>query len=207
MVDSCNKQAMLSENIAHTIYLSCTITASNTNLLEWNDYSTWAAGVDRYEVYRTVNGLPDPVTPLAVITSPPWQVEDDPNALIPTTQACYYIRAVEMPGNPMVPGAYSISNTACPIREPVFYMPNAFYPGGLNNKFRPVQAFIDPGNFNMLIYNKWGQLIFETNDLYNGWDGYVKGKLAPMDVYFYRVTYKSLQGVSFDKKGLVTLVQ
>lgn len=207
MVDSCNRVSKYSTNIARSILLTCTLSGNSTNMLSWNDYSTWEEGVEQYEIYRLVNGSPDPVGPLTSIVAPPFEYSDNLNALQPSAQACYYIKAIENDGNPVASGASSYSNTACALREPVLYMPNAFNPTGLNNRFRPVQAFVQPGSFTMQIYNKWGQMIFETSDLGNGWDGYINGSLAPMDVYMYRISYASFKGDTFEKRGLVTLVQ
>jgi gliding motility-associated-like protein len=86
-------------------------------------------------------------------------------------------------------------------------MPNAFNPGGHNRRFRPVSAFVDATGFSMLIFNQWGQQIFETNDIFNGWDGNVNGEEAPSGVYIYKISYKSSQGDTFETKGLVTLLR
>jgi gliding motility-associated-like protein len=41
------------------------------------------------------------------------------------------------------------------------------------------------------IFNRWGQLLFFTQDEKNGWDGYYKGELQPVDTYFYNVSAES----------------
>ncbi|MBK7029203.1 MAG: gliding motility-associated C-terminal domain-containing protein [Bacteroidales bacterium] len=207
MIDSCNKTAMYSENVSRTIFLNCTSPSTAYNLLEWNEYSTWYNGVEQYEVYRTLNGVPDPSSPLTLVTGMPFSFQDNLLSVSPTAQVCYYIRAVENPGNPVVSIAFSMSNLACVIREPLFIMPNAFNPEGTNYRFRPIQAFVDPDAFMMQIYNKWGQRIFETSDIDAGWNGMVKGILAPADVYVYYIKYRSLQGEDYEKRGTVVLIK
>lgn len=207
MIDSCDKVAMYSDNIARTIFLECNSPDMTSNSLQWNDYSEWYAGVDQYEVYRLVNGMPDPSTALFSTGIPPYTYLDKVNTLPATAQVCYYVRAVEAPGDPVSAMAFSISNTVCALREPMFIMPNAFNPEGSNNRFRPVHAFVDPASFSMEIYNKWGQRIFETNDIVQGWNGWANDRAAPADMYVYYIRYKSLQGESYEKRGTVILIK
>lgn len=84
------------------------------------------------------------------------------------------------------------------------YVPNAFSPNndGLNDIFKPIGIQIY--NYEMRVYNKWGQLIFFTNNIDNGWDG----KDAPADVYFYTITYSDIDyKKNFYRKGNVTLIR
>jgi gliding motility-associated-like protein len=207
VIDDCDKAAVYSVNMARTIMLTVVPFGTNSNQLDWNGYDTWLQSVSGYEIYRKVNGVLSPAGPLSTIYSPPFEYFDDLNALIPTAEGCYYIKAVENTGNPYVSGAFSISNEVCSIRDPIFMMPTAFCPDGYNNKFRPKSAFVDSEGFSMKIFNRWGQLIFETNDMFNGWDGRANGIAAPTGLYMYKVTYKSSQGDTFEQKGLLTLVR
>lgn len=76
------------------------------------------------------------------------------------------------------------------LDESLFYIPNAFVPNndGLNDIFKPVIS--NASNYNFKIFNRWGKLIFETNDYNEGWDGTYKGSLAENGVYTYRMTYR-----------------
>jgi gliding motility-associated-like protein len=69
-------------------------------------------------------------------------------------------------------------------------VPNAFRPGGANPVFKAKptsgQAI---ENFAMYIYNRWGQLVFESRDIFEGWDGRFNGKDAPGDVYIWVINY------------------
>lgn len=70
-------------------------------------------------------------------------------------------------------------------------IPNAFTPNGdqSNDVFRLVsKAPVFPLEFK--IYNRWGKLIYDNEDGLGTWDGTHKGKLAPIDVYVYYITYK-----------------
>jgi gliding motility-associated-like protein len=72
-----------------------------------------------------------------------------------------------------------------------FWMPNAFSPNGdgLNDVFKPVQRYDYVSSYHFSVYSRWGELIFETSDIEQGWDGNHKGKLAPLGSYVYRIVY------------------
>lgn len=61
--------------------------------------------------------------------------------------------------------------------------------------------------FNMKIYNRWGELLYETNDKTQGWDGYYQGELMPQDVYVYRLELTYENGRKETKVGDVTLIR
>lgn len=71
-------------------------------------------------------------------------------------------------------------------------IPSAFTPNGdgLNDEFGPIVPNVELENYRMLIYNKWGQLIFQTNDISKGWDGTINGQVSQMDVYSYIIIYE-----------------
>ena len=82
--------------------------------------------------------------------------------------------------------------------ETIFYVPNTFTPDGdeFNNTFYPVfYSGFDPYNFEMLIFNRWGELIFETHDTEIGWNGsYGNEKIKVQSgVYTWKITYKNKQ--------------
>ena len=61
--------------------------------------------------------------------------------------------------------------------------------------------------FHMEIYDRWGERLFETNDVSIGWDGYYKGKLCKSDVYIWKAKGKFDNEKTFDKAGDVTLLR
>ena len=74
------------------------------------------------------------------------------------------------------------------------FIPNAFTPDGsaLNQYFQVSGNNIDPGDFSLQIFNRWGELIFESNNIEIGWDGNYSQKnfAAPSGVYTYQVRYR-----------------
>lgn len=90
-----------------------------------------------------------------------------------------------------------------------FHLPNAFTPGGTNgetNRFGIMnQQFIQINYFR--IYNRWGQLMFETTDPAKTWDGTFSGQPAPMGVYVWEADGYCSSGQRFKRSGNVTLVR
>ena len=75
----------------------------------------------------------------------------------------------------------------------------------MDNVFRPF--FENIIEYKLQIFNRWGVLIYESNDLNKGWDGYFKDKnLAEQDVYVWKVTGRFADGEYFDKIGDVTFL-
>ena len=68
-----------------------------------------------------------------------------------------------------------------------FWMPNAFIPieGSYNPVFKPVG--VSPDNYEMLIFDRWGKLIYNSTDFDEGWDGKIGGEKAPSGIYFYQI--------------------
>lgn len=80
--------------------------------------------------------------------------------------------------------------------EPPFtmYIPNAFTPGknGINDVFMPVGYGYDYDSFLMVIYDRWGDIVYQTNDISQGWDGtsHINGDWVPNGVYTYKISVK-----------------
>lgn len=90
------------------------------------------------------------------------------------------------------------------------YIPNAFTPNhnGLNDMFQPLGVGIDEENYQMDIYDRWGELIFTSNNYRKGWDGVVKGhKLAEQGIYVYKITAYDLEGNKHPFVGHVTVLR
>ena len=86
-------------------------------------------------------------------------------------------------------------------------VPNAFTPnsGDINSKVFVKGFGITKLTF--IIWNRWGQKVFETNDKNVGWDGKYKGVLQPMDVYGYTLEAEFFDGKKTTKKGDITLIR
>jgi gliding motility-associated-like protein len=91
------------------------------------------------------------------------------------------------------------------------HMPNVFTPNGddLNERFRPI-VFQHVDETVLTIYNRWGEKLFETNDIENGWDGNYRGEIVPDGVYFWLLEYREPRGVNpklIHMNGTVTIIR
>ncbi|MFZ4398836.1 MAG: gliding motility-associated C-terminal domain-containing protein [Bacteroidales bacterium] len=81
------------------------------------------------------------------------------------------------------------------VKEAVnIWVPNAFSPNGdgFNEKFN-ISSADKIANFNLKILNRWGQILFETNYVDEGWDGKFKNEECPIGTYVVKITYKQIQ--------------
>ena len=77
------------------------------------------------------------------------------------------------------------------------YIPSAFSPDNddINDLFMAYGVGVQ--TFEMLIFNRWGELIYESKDQTEGWDGKVNNQYAPSDYYFYKIITTDLDGKSY----------
>lgn len=107
--------------------------------------------------------------------------------------------------------AAGCSDTTCQVVSaitiPDLDVPNAFTPGrfGQNGIIR-VRGFA-VATMDWKIYNRWGQLVFESQSLDDGWNGFYKGLLQPMDVYAYTLSVAFTDGTHAVKTGDITLLR
>ena len=89
-----------------------------------------------------------------------------------------------------------------------YYVPNAFSPNGDGNNdiFRPVPVGIMSTEF-FRIFNRYGQLIFETSQITGGWDGSFKGKPQQSGNYIWMLRGKGSNGSTIEMKGNVVLIR
>ena len=93
--------------------------------------------------------------------------------------------------------------------ESVLDLPNAFSPGSgtsVNDELKIIKRGIVSLNF-FRVYNRWGELVFETKQIEKGWDGQFKGKPQPMGVYVYIIDAVTSTGKRFYKQGNITLIR
>lgn len=103
------------------------------------------------------------------------------------------------------------SDTACPDLDCDLRYGNVFTPNGdgWNDRFR-MDSDCEVFQFSMLIYNRWGQLVHESQNISYGWDGYVNGEPATPGTYYFTVVYKDFVVVNADRfftRGSFTLIR
>jgi gliding motility-associated-like protein len=169
--------------------------------LEWNPYASWHSGVENYNIefrFDSLSGFG------SIASTTPDKVKYfDAFMNRPQKQYCYRVTGYQKEK----PSVSSRSNIACVSTEPQVFAPNAFTVNSdnLNETFKLAGIFIE--EFHLRIYNRFGELFFESHDINEGWDGTNKGQPAPSDVYVFMAEGKGRSGLPFAVKGTVTLLR
>jgi PKD repeat protein len=90
--------------------------------------------------------------------------------------------------------------------KPDIFVPNAFAPNGVNRLLRPVPVGISRLEY-FRVYNRWGQLVFQSTDARKGWDGTLAGKPQDGGTYVWMVQGKDFTGKTVSKKGTAVLIR
>lgn len=100
------------------------------------------------------------------------------------------------------------SNPARVVIKDDLKWPNAIIAGeiGVDGIFRPVIEKSVPEKYNLKIFSKWGQLLFESNNIERGWNGMYKGQYVLPGGYLFVATYKWQKSGEKVKKGTVTII-
>lgn len=208
IIDTCGNSLGFS-NIGRTIYLNVTTDdVSETHTLQWTPYQQFLGNVDHYEVFRAVNGSFS-ASPIAIL---PYNIRTYTDSVSNFGNAddgkiCYKVVAQEG-GSPSGISERSVSNVACGIIQPTIFIPNAFSVGGKNPIFKPITRQRKITNYLFTIYNRYGNVVFETTDPNEGWDGTIQktNNIAAEGVYIYRLAIRNGNNKEITKFGHVTLL-
>lgn len=169
------------------------------NSINWNQYIGWENGVNEYVVEKYDQDrtfLEDIFVGTDTTYTEPFD-ESTPQKLI------YRVRAVANDGTLEV----IYSNFADIVFPSAVVFPNAFTPNGdgLNDVFNFTGQFVS--EYELYIYNRWGELIFFSDNPDRGWNGLINGKQAEAGIYAYKAKFKDDVGISFVKQGEVVLLK
>lgn len=87
------------------------------------------------------------------------------------------------------------------------YVPNAFNPSSSNPENRIFRVYGSIQTMQLMVFNQWGEKVFESNTPTPGWDGTFKGKPVPSGVYIYVLRYTLIDGTQGEKKGSLSLMR
>jgi gliding motility-associated-like protein len=206
VIDSCGFEK-LESNSLKTVYLSGEIVDDQRNHLQWTAFEGWDAGVEKYYIFRMM-GEENPVLPIDSVDAQTFEYTDNYSSLGNVDgRFVYWVQAKEQDGN-----VHGFKEKACSNRLNLFlesqmFFPNAFKPGGYNAVFKPVSRFFSGTAYAFQIYNRWGQLIFETTDPEEGWTGEYNAGAAEQGVYIYHLSYVDVYGKSVVYRGTVMLLR
>lgn len=204
-------------NYASNILLNTTVSESMNHSLEWTQYEQWQNGVYNYRVYRYFGDVEAEID----VTSPgelnysydiAWYVDWCHDRKIHTTNKfCYFVEAVENPGHTYTINAgRSRSNVSCVYHDPICWMPNAFNISSYeeeNRVFKPVLSFAQESPYEFVVFDKWGNSVFRTEQTYEGWNGIINHQdIAPSQYYTYFVRYYDQKNKEHIKTGTFFLL-
>ena len=141
-----------------------------------------------------------------------WNTNETTESIKITSEGMYRVELVSPFGCTNIDSIYIL----IPDQEEVtlcLYAPNAFTPNkdGVNDIFIPISLCDEITYYRLYVYNRWGEMIFKSSALSEGWDGRFQGVLCPGDVYSFMITYKTNKDSEFDDakvlKGAVVLVR
>lgn len=170
--------------------------------LDWQDFNYWTLGTQKFDLLKAndynrnlVNILPNNTKQL---------VYQDKTF---DYQVGLYFYQIVAHQNPNIGNAISESNTVELIQSPYVYAPNAYTANGdnLNDVWKVEHAFVR--EYNLKIYNRWGQLLFETTDKNKPFSLNLTNQLIANDVYVYLISYTGWTGESNTLKGNFTVLK
>lgn len=175
------------------------------NTLQWEPYEVWDGPIEGYTVYRSqekgvLGNVIDDLPGNAVV------FEDDvTDELLTPGLFCYTIEAREEI-NTFGLSEVSLTNQVCLQMDPKIWVPNAMLAFGVNNEFKPVIGYADFLTYRMRIYSRWGDLLFNTTNISEGWDGTWRGELVPEGTYVYYIEVNDGRGKLHERTGPVHML-
>jgi gliding motility-associated-like protein len=202
-IDTCGDDSYIA-NTSRSIFLDV-INNNYNNILYWNDYLGWEwSYVDRYYIYKYVDGVKDPI-PITTFYNSNSYIDDV--FLLKETSGNfeYEIEAIQGFGIPDFKDV-SLSNRFRILQPSKSFIPNSFSPKGYNDRFKPIVNFIYREDYEFIVFNRWGEQLFKTNDVDKYWDGKYNNEYVPLGVYVYTIKVKTSTGDYFIKKGTITVI-
>ena len=199
MLNVCGTELLTEEHC--TISLELIESAFNLRL-EWEPYQGWNNGVEAYEVWK----IPETGNPELLISLDGLshfyndrEIQNDEGFY------CYQIKAIATRGTSCADESFSWQ--MCFTFLPRIFLPNAFTPNGdgINDRFLIQGAFLR--RYEMIIFDRWGRRVFQSQSLSDGWDGTVGGRLAAEGVYSYKISGEGFDGKKFERGGSITLIR
>lgn len=206
--DHCGVEAVPG-SVSNTIWLRNQNQSRALTSLSWSAYNYWYSGVRNYGIqlkgangtFNTIMVLPPNVTKVDSLNIESYQVDS----------VCFRVFAVK----DTLTSDTSWSNELCMVPSSYVHVPTAFTPDDnqLNEVFKPVTGFIHRNTddfrerYELRVYNRWGQMVFESFDPDLGWDGRVGGNKAPSGLYIWNLKALGYDGIPHRLDGTVYLIR
>ena len=206
LIDSCGNVGAIS-NTVRTVFLEVQVDpVALENVLSWSSYVGFDGGISHYNIYRGEDGI---FTSTPIATTIPGvrsYVDDVSDKMDSEGQFCYRVEAVEEV-NSYGFSKTAFSNNVCATLDPIVYIPNAFIVNSVNPTFKPIISLYEFDSYQLQIYDRWGEVIFTTDNADVGWNGYGVGNgLVSEGVYIYVVTFEDRDAKQYVYRGTVTML-
>ena len=195
--DICNNVSPIG-NVANNLLVEVSINSTYDIELNWNNYVGWLDGVQEY--YITIkNEQGDVIDSISTSGSTSYTLvlaDQVDQTLIFTVWAVPVLGGIE----------FSRSNILRYERDPIIAIPNSFTPNGdgLNDTFIITGKFIQ--SYELQVFNRWGEVLFHSTDLENGWDGTANDKTIPAGNYAYWMRIKDLNNNDHIRTGSILIL-
>ncbi len=189
--NSCGQKVPVSEPV-------CTILLKkNLTTLNWTGDSPILSGFEEYTVVQTGSGGSSQDIPVQKNTSYTVKLNSQSDL-----EYNFLIRAVSQDGD-----FESLSNIINYRRSAGVFVPDAFTPNGDGNNDILEAKSEQLQSFNMSVMNRWGVVVFHSDDIAKGWDGTVEGANAPVGYYYYKMTFVDDINQTVEKSGTFMLLR
>lgn len=175
----------------------------------WNQYGYWHSGVKSYKLQlKQRNGRYKDWLVMNNVLTQKDSIDLESFGL---DSICFRIVGLK----DSVTMDSSISNSVCFVPSSYIWVPSGFSPNqnGLNEVFKPTVGYIfgnhrNPAlRYEFRIFNRWGQMIFSTNNPAEGWDGSFMNRDCPAGLYIYEIKAIGFDGIPHQKKGTVYMIR
>lgn len=190
-------------NAAMTMNSSVSSYADGEALIEWTPYSKMDS-IIAYQIYRVIDTLIYPFPIGEVYPESELSYVDRYDQSVPlTAKVGYFIEAVGHFTDSMPEADTARSNVNFLAKLSNVFIPSGFDPdGGVTSIFMPIYTGIKMENYSFKILNRWGMMLYESNQPVLGWNGKFKGNFVPPGPYAYVLTYETLYGKRMRKSGV-----
>ena len=134
-----------------------------------------------------------------------WNTGESTSAIWINTEGMYTVQITDYNGCVSIDSIKFLSIEKAPFW---FYVPTAFTPNGdgINDRFRPSTDYEQIKKFSLKVFDRWGQLIFNSTNAEQGWDGRINGNRISNGIYLWEMIYKKLDDPLVKVTGHVTMI-
>ena len=190
------------------IYLTMTVDVNGTAFFEWQSQTPNYIVPSEYRLYKVEGqNAQTLIQNFNTSTNGYYQLSADELREQDLRFRVERIAELEDVSSGQITTISSFSNTVQYTPGIKLVLPNAIKPNGKNTVFKPVLVSGNVQSYVLNIYDRYGQLLFESQDIEDGWKGKNELEFFPVGVYQYTISVIDVQGVEYEYAGVLTLVR